>query len=52
LPQETERRTVFSSTLPQAFIQLLAGDSALPAAAWEAILRTLPAGRPWLAEKA
>ena len=50
LPQETERRMVFSSTLPQAFIRLLAGDSALPAAAWEAILRTLPACRPWLAE--
>ena len=52
LPQETERRMVFSPTLPSAFIRLLADDSALPAAAWEAILRTLPACRPWLAEKA
>ena len=52
LPQETERRMVFSPTLPQAFVRLLADDSALPAAAWEAILRTLPACRPWLAEKA
>jgi 23S rRNA-/tRNA-specific pseudouridylate synthase len=52
LPQETERRMVFSPTLPSAFIRLLAGDSAQPAAAWEAILRALPACRPWLAEKA
>jgi len=51
LPQQTERRMVFSSTLPSAFIRLLAGDSAQPASAWEAILYTLPACRPWLAEK-
>jgi 23S rRNA-/tRNA-specific pseudouridylate synthase len=52
LPQETEGRMVFSPALPQAFIRLLARDSAQPAAAWETILRTLPACRPWLAEKA
>jgi len=52
LPQKTERRMVFSPTLPQAFIGLLVGDSAQPAAAWETILRALPACRPWPAEKA
>jgi 23S rRNA-/tRNA-specific pseudouridylate synthase len=52
LPQVTERRMVFSPTLPPAFVRLLAGDSAQPAAAWEAIVRTLPACRLWPTETA